>query len=433
MSPLTNHARAAGLILILSSTSRVLAAPGEPPPAVPGVALSHHHSSAPPLLPGLPTSDPNGDPVALPTEGEDRIDATFGRGVRFLSAERDFQLQFRGRLQPRFLTELAASGDRSVSEFVIRRARLAFLGRFQDSWELYLQLGFSHEDNEPDYYNPIRDATLTYGVLRDAMIRVGQGKVPFDRQRTNSSSALQFADRSIVMTELTLDRDVGVQVFSENLGGWGGILGYNVGLFSGDGRNRLATNSGLLVALRIWTSPFGEFDANVESDLSRGRTLRLAWGFAAAKNFDTVRPKSTTGETYEASSFDYTHLTTDLHLKWRGFSWLSEALYRRADTDSETHLVDGAPLTELSRSAWGFFTQAGYLWTEHFETAARYGELFPIGQTDPALLHERELGSAINYYLSGHNLKITVDYFFVTRGDDWDGTHQARVQTQLYF
>lgn len=433
MSRLSEFARAASLIAILCSAPHAFAAPGQLPRTAAAAEAAKNGASAPPLLPGLPASDPNGDPVERTTEGEDRIDLTFGRGVRFLSSERDFQLQFRGRLQPRFLTEVSSSGDGSLSEFVIRRARLAFLGRFQDSWELYLQLGFSHEDNEPDYYNPIRDATLTYGVLRDAVIRAGQGKVPFDRQRTNSSSALQFADRSIVMTELTLDRDVGLQIFSENVGGWDGILGYNVGLFSGDGRNRLATNSGLLVVGRVWTSPFGEFDANVESDLSRGRTLRLAWGFAAAKNFDTVRKKSTTGDTYAASTFDYTHLTTDLHVKWRGFSWLSEALYRRADTDSETHLVDEASLTEFSRSAWGFFTQAGYLWTERFETAARYGELFPIGQTDPALLHERELGGALTHYFSGHNLKITADYFFVTRGDGWDGTHQARVQTQLYF
>lgn len=399
--------------------------------ALPNEALAQTVVPAPEFRPGLPSSDPNGDPVA-PLPPGDRIDAGFGQGVAFHSEENDLRLQLRGRIQPRFAS-VTTGAEPTINEFVIRRARLMFLGRFKESWELYLQLGFSDQDNEPDNYNPLRDATITYGGVRDAMVRFGQMKVPFDRQRTTSSSALQFADRSLVMSELTLDRDVGVQMLSEDLGGLGGLLGYNLGVFGGDGRNRRANNPGLMVVGRVWTSPFGPFDPYVEADIKRDSRFRLALGVAGAKNFESVRERSTSSGTYDFASFDFTHLTADLTMKWRGFSCLSEMLYRKADQPSQTAVVTGASVTEYSRSGWGFFIQAGYMWTAHFETAARYGELFPLGQTDPTLQRQRELGGAVSYYLDGHNLKLTVDYFYMPVLPDGLTTQQLRVQSQLYF
>lgn len=388
-------------------------------------------SSTPAVHPGLPAADPNGDPITLPSSG-DRIEAKFGKGVTFVSDEGDLRLQLRGRIQPRF-TSVVTDGQSTLNELIIRRARLAFLGRFMDSWELYLQLGFSNQDNEPDSYNPLRDATITYAGLRDVSVRFGQMKVPFDRQRTNSSSALQFADRSIVVTELTLDRDVGFQLFSDDVAGLGGILGYNVGLFGGDGRNRRADNPGLMWIARLWVSPFGSFDPNVEADLGREDRFRLALGVAAAQNFESVRARSTSSTTYQFSTFDYTHLTVDLTIKWRGFSWLTEMIYRKANQASNTQVVDGASITEYSRSGWGFFSQAGYLWNDHLETAARYGELRPLDPTDPNFLGQREIGGAVSWYFFGHDLKVTADYFFLPPLVQGPEMHQVRLQSQLYF
>jgi phosphate-selective porin OprO and OprP len=320
-----------------------------------------------------------------------------------------------------------------VNEMIIRRARLMFLGRFLDAWELYLQLGFSNQDNEADNYNPLRDATITYAGLRDLSVRFGQMKVPFDRQRTTSSSALEFNDRAIAMTELTLDRDVGMQLFSEDVGGFGGILGYNVGLFGGDGRNRRADNPGMMWVARLWTSPFGAFDPNVEADLGREAKFRLALGVAAAQNFESVRARSTSSTTYDFSTFDYTHLTADLTIKCRGLFLLGEVLYRKADRDSNTEVVDGASLTEYSRSGWGFFAQGGYMWTDHLETAARYGELRPLEGTDPSFLGQREVGGAISWYFLRHDLKVTADYFYLPPIEAGPDTHQVRLQSQLFF
>ncbi|HSC86158.1 MAG TPA: porin [Polyangiaceae bacterium] len=383
------------------------------------------------ISPGLPSHDPNGDPVAT-AEEKDRVELKFGHGITFRSASDDFHFQMRGRIQPRFDSTFA-DGAETINGFSIRRARLAFNGRFFKDWELYVQLGFSPRDNEPDQYNPLRDATITYAGLRDAMIRVGQMKVPFDRQRMTSSSALQFADRSLVVTELTLDRDVGAQLLSEDLGGLDGRFGYNLGLFAGDGRNRSATNSGLMLVARLWTSPFGKFDPQSEGDLKRESNFRLALGVAAARNFQSVRARSTSSTTYDFATFDYSHLTADLTMKWRGFSSVSQIIYRGADQPSVTQGTGAAAVTEYSRSGWGFFTQAGYMWTDHLETAARYGEFFPLQPTDPALVRLREVGGAVSWYFSGHNLKMTADYFWLPQPSSDTETHQIRLQGQLYF
>jgi phosphate-selective porin OprO and OprP len=407
-------------------------APAEQPePAATHPAPTSGGPSRPAVNPGLPKTDPNGDEV-VPPASKDFIEAKFGKGVTFQAADGAFKLQLRGRIQPRFTSSIPEGGD-AVNEFIIRRARLAFNGRFLDAWELYLQLGLSNQDNEADNYNPLRDATITYAGLRDVVVRAGQMKVPFDRQRMTSSSALEFADRSIVMSELTLDRDVGLQLFSEDLGGLGGVLGYNVGIFGGDGRNRRAENAGLMWVARVWTSPFGEFDPGVEADFDRAKKFRLALGAAAAQNFQSVRTRSTSAGTFENSTFDYTHLTADLTIKCRGLFWLTELLYRQADRPSNTVTVDGADVTEYSRSAWGFFTQAGYMWNKHLETSARYGELRPLDPTDPTLIGQREVGGAVSWYFLKHDLKVQADYFYLPTIDTGAATHQVRLQSQLYF
>lgn len=401
--------------------------------AAPAASTSGGASTKTPAInPGLPTTDPNGDPVHPPA-AEDHIEAKFGKGVTFQSGAGDLRLQLRGRIQPRFTSSIPEGGD-ATNEMIIRRARLAFNGRFLDAWELYLQLGLSNQDNEADNYNPLRDATITYAGLRDLVVRAGQMKVPFDRQRVTSSSALEFADRSIVVTELTLDRDVGVQFFSEDLFGLDGVLGYNLGIFGGDGRNRRAENAGMMWVARLWMSPFGAFDPQVEADFDRKQGFRLALGAAAAQNFQSVRTRSTSAGTFDYSTFDYTHLTADLTIKYRGLFWLSEFIYREADRPSNTVDVDGEEITEFSRSGWGFFTQAGYLWTDHLETAARYGELRPLPPTDPAFTGQREIGGAVSWYFLKHDLKITADYFYLPPIDGPAApTHQIRLQSQLYF
>lgn len=374
---------------------------------------------------------------AQPVPTAVQVTGGLGKGIDFLTSDKASRLNLRARMQLRF-TQLSDEdgGAPDVTEFQARRVRLLFQGHvLGGELTYYLQLGFSNGDTESDLRLAPRDAYMTWTRFRDLQIRGGQMKVPFDRQRIVSSSAQQFVDRSIVVGELSLDRDVGVQVLSDDLLGQGGKLAYNAGVFSGDGRNRLASVPGVMVVGKIAVRPFGAFDDYVDGDLERSPTPKLAIAVAAAYNNNTNRQRSTFNTPYQFARFDYTHLTADALFKLRGLSILAEVLYRKA---SRPFVEQTSPTGEIeredARNAWGYFAQAGYLVAPKVEITARFGELRPRGATAADLVEkQREAGAGLNWYLAKHDLKLQTDYFYLFGEDVSEGRHQLRVQMQLYF
>lgn len=388
-----------------------------------------------PALAASPTAAPAS--VDPPSEAP-IVKAKFGQGFSVATPDDRFSVRVRARMQLRVDYLNPTGSDNSVAGAMIRRARLLFEG---NAWgpELtyYIQFGFSNRDTEPDLRLPLRDARVTYTALRDLSIQAGQMKVPYGRQRVTSSSAQQMVDRSIVVSELNLDRDVGAFFFSKDLFGWNEVLGYSLGVFAGDGRNRLAERDGFLYVGRINATPFGSFDDNVESDLTRDPRPRLAIGVSAAYNQDTNRSRSTFNDSYadDDVTFDYTHLGADFMFKWHGFFATGEWMYRGADTNLVEGVDDsGAPTDYYAREAWGAFGQVGQMLTESLELSARYGRIEPMGETDPNLLEQQEMGGAFSYYISAHNLKLQTDYFYYVFENDFSaGSHEVRSQFQLFF
>lgn len=405
----------------------------EPVPPVEPIVVPPPPEPAPPAV--VTEVAPAPSEPAKADKPATKTDLKLGKGITFTTADDDAKLSIRGRLQLRASQFSEDPGEPpEVTEFQARRIRLLFQGHVRGGeFEYYLQLGFSNGDTESDLRLPLRDAYITYTAVRDLNIRGGQMKVPFGRQRVISSSALQMVDRSIVTGELNLDRDVGVQLMSEDLGGLGGKLGYNLGLFSGDGRNRLAEVPGVLLVGRVVVRPMGKFEDSIEGDHAREKTPKLAIGFGGAHNNNTNRQRSTFNSVYEFARFDYWHAGADLVFKYQGLSILSEIMYRKSPTTSVEGMVDGDTVREYARNAWGYYAQAGYFVGDHAELVARYGSLHPRGSTDPALVDgRREAGGGFNWYFQKHDLKLQTDYFYLFAPGD-DGVHQARVQMQLYF
>jgi hypothetical protein len=368
----------------------------------------------------------------IPPTPETQGDLRHGKGLDFRSSDDSTRLNLRARLQLRFSQFSSEPGEPpEVSEFQARRIRVLFQGHVQTDWHYYLQLSFANLDNEPDLRIPLRDAYVTYARLRDLNIRSGQMKVPFGRQRVVSSSALQMVDRSITSGELNIDRDVGVQLLSDDLFGSGGKLAYNLGVFSGDGRNRVATAPGVLFVARASVRPFGAFDDFVEGDLQRACKPRLALAVAVAHNNNTNRERSTLGGTYELGRFDYRHAVADVMFKYAGFSLISEIMYRKASERFVEAINDMGELQrEYARDAWGFYAQAGYFVTDSLELTGRYSDLRPRNGTDPDLVRVQELGGGTSWYIEKHDLKLQADYFYLF--GDAAGRHQARLQLQLF-
>ncbi len=360
------------------------------------------------------------------------VEAGLGRGITVRSADDRASMTIRARIQTRAtVADTEPDETPATSEVLVRRARLVLLGNAAGpAFTYYVQLSFANLDNEADLRLPLRDAYVTWSGRRDLNVRVGQMKVPFSRQRVVSSAALQMVDRSIVVSELNLDRDVGIQVFSKDLLGVG-RLGYAVGLFGGEGRNRVGRTAGLLYTARLEAWPLGPFDDYVEADVLRLDRVRLALGVSAGYNQHTNRPRSTIGTPYPTGDVDYRHVAADLTLKWRGWSVTSEMMHRQASGTVSPAMAGGAPLA--ARSGWGAYLQGGRVVATRWEVTGRFSHLVPDRGTDPTFTRAREMGAGVSYYLHGHDLKVQGDYVRVTEPASGRTTQQGRAQLQLFF
>ena len=369
------------------------------------------------------------------------VEAALGKGFTLRTPDDLLSLTVRARIQVRAAVVTdpdKVSGspviepEDTATQIMIRRLRLVLQGNvLGPKLTYYVQLAFSNSDTEADLRLPLRDAYVAWNAHRDIGLRVGQMKVPYGRQRVVSSGALEFADRSLIIEEMSLHRDVGVVAFSRNLFGANDAYGYQVGVFGGDGRNRLAEYPGFLWLARLDFWPNGHFDDLSEGDLQRLPKPRLAVGITAAYNQNTYRKTSVLGDTYKLGGFDYAHGSADFVFKWHGFAATGEALIRHSQTDLHEGKVDGATLKEWSRSGVGFFAQASQMLTDHVQIAARASNLVPLRATDPKFSAQHEVGFATSYYFVEHALKLQGDYTYLFGPGQADGRHVARLQFQL--
>lgn len=396
-----------------------------------GIANAQPAAEAPAPAPSAPAA-----PAAPPKdEGSPaKIVAKFGDGVGVESVDGQFGLTLKARAQIRATVAVPEEEpEDTTADFQVRRLRLSLDGHaFGSMLTFKIQLAFAPLDQDPVAPFPVRDAYLSYEAHRDFALRAGQMKVPFGRQRVVSSGSLQMVDRSIVTSELNVDRDVGIQAYSEDLFGLDGLFGYHVGVFGGDGRNRVSDNYGFLYAARIEVRPTftGPVDLG-EPDLKRSPKPRLELGISGAFNHDTDRERSTIGPVFATGSWaDYVHVGFDWVLKVYGLSVSSELFYRDALQRRHEAEVDGEVVTDVAHTAYGGFIQAGQMLTKHAEVSARFGVAKPLHGVESGVEREHELGSAFSYYFDAHALKLQTDYFYLF-DEIGAGRHQVRLQMQV--
>lgn len=419
-------------IALAAATARAQA----PAPAAPGGEIESQPESEPATDPTEVVPEPPEPPPPVPIT----VTAEPGRGLT-VSAGDVFAATLRARVQIR--NTLRVDGSAVDDVFEIRTARIWWTGHVLDPQLRYgLQLALGANDFESGNASPIFDAFVETTHLRELNVRVGQFFVPFDRARTIREFSLQTVDRTDVVRELTLDRDVGIVLSSTDVFGLGGRLAYWVGFFGGDGRNRLVTASqqtpdvGFLYTARISVRPMGAFDDDAEGDLTRSPAPRLALGAGVAFNHRTDRPRSTTGTIDPHARFDYVHAAADLVFKWYGVSLLGEVVYREA-TDDAVDWTDPATMTRgtsYARNGWGYLAQLGVMVHESVELWGRWEHLEPIRPvaTD-AIRSQRGIGGGLNVYLRGHALKIQADWAHTFGDDVLTGPHLIRLQLDASF
>lgn len=414
------------------------------PPAGEAIETPEAVPEAPPFVPVREHTEPGDDALPMddrPVTGN--IHFSPGGGLQIRSEDGQFGVRLSARVQPRW-TVVNLPGQSPQHEITIRRARVKFQGNvFGPDTRFKLELAFSPADLgvrdnlDPDTRTPTRSPLLSYFVefrqLRELELRIGQFKIASNRQRVISSGNLQLVDRSIVNSEFTLDRDVGIQVGSRDFAGLD-LFSYSLGIYSGRGRDaRGFSDFDFLYLGHLEFTPFGVFEAYTEGDFERTGP-RLAVGTSYAFLDNGARDRGTIGgPPADGGTTTSHHFFADLMFKWAGFSVLSEFAWRDGSRAPGGNLDDsGLPIPEVPpRDGWGVNAQGGYIlpWFP-LEIEARYAIVH--GLQDSSLGDRQEVTAGLSYYVLEHAYKIQADYSRLWQTDSMaDGSDRFRLQLEL--
>jgi hypothetical protein len=346
-----------------------------------------------------------------------------GSGLTFTSTDGRFELTTKLRGQFRWTLDHEGASGSTLQSLQIRRARLQFTGHaFGEHNAFKVELGFSPRDLNLDVdgsrTTPLLDWYVDFTHLRDLSLRIGQFKVPYSRQRVVSSGDLQLVDRSIANNEFNLDRDIGLDLHSEDFLGLE-RLRYHVGAYLGEGRDQFELSTFEMMYIgRVEVLPMGMFEDYEEADLERGSKPRLSLGAAyafldGAQNNQGVLGSAPT----DGGTTDYHNVTADLMFFVAGFSLFGDVYWRTGRREfGEATIVDAlgrvAPAPrEAARNGIGWSAQSGFLVPETpLEIAARYAMVVPLEQAT-SLPRRDEAGGGLSWYFAGHPLKLQLDYF----------------------
>jgi hypothetical protein len=361
-------------------------------------------------------------PLATPEpEAFPRVSGSPGNGIT-LQTGHDFSFNIKSRFQLRYQLNITPEDDEGRRDqkqlATVGTLRLSFSGLVLKPELTYMiQLALAARDYRDGATSPVYDAYLDWKLHRDFSLRAGQFFVQFDRLRTVRESALQLADRSRPVQELTLDRDIGITAYSEALFHDDSPLALRLGLWSGGGPNaNTEKKPGMLLVGRVELRPLGPIDDDSDGDLLRRKSPGLALGTGLARAYRSNRQRTTTGATFSGGTTNVTQAAADLVFKWRGAALQGELLWKESSKD-QIESVDAAGLAvvEHTRSGSGWVLQSSYTFDPPFELVARVSRLRAARGTDPVFRGDTsakgdELAGGANYYFNGHKLKLQANW-----------------------
>jgi len=332
------------------------------------------------------------------------------KGLDFRSPDGNFHAHIDWRAQIR-LTQSNVSGD-SVDQspdvregdLVVNRARFKLGGHAYRPW-----LSYYFEYDFPS--SRMLDLRFTLEASDALQLRVGQWKVPYNRERVDSSGKQQFAERSIATPSFTLDRQQGALVFGRLWGGWAADSWYNVGVFSATGRGGTGSvEDPMWLGRWQWNFlgrdlGFSQCDIRLREQPAGSVAVAGATWRGPYTAFSSAGGGELPGfEPGDRDRYDVSQYMIETAFQWRGFSWQQE-YHRKTVDDTATDTV-----TELAGGYFqaGFFPHVLAQWVPRpLEVALRYAEVDPDVNRPDDLWHEATL--AFNWFFHGHRNKLTLD------------------------
>ncbi len=353
----------------------------------------------------------------------------FGKGLGMTSADSLFQFNIRFRMQNRVTYFDYEDGD-SNYEAQVRRLRLRFDGyvgnpKFQYAIQLSFAPGDVSADENGANIKIIRDASVFYAPNSNWLFLLGQTKLPGNRQRVNSSGALQLTDRSINNARFTIDRDFGFQAYY--LKDFKDKFSWRIktALTTGQGRNFSAKDNGVALTGKVELLPFGTFTKGgeyFEGDVKREKNFKMMLSGGYHQNNHATLTEGTLGRAlYDPRTLKSTMV--DAIFKYRG--WAGMVAYMNRNTkDPITTRVD-ANGNQSMRYVYvgnGMDYQLSYNFPSKYELIGRFStqkvrnELYNIN-----VPHQKQYSIGLTKYIWEHAFKIqtevTMDELRYINGD----------------
>ncbi|MXW22491.1 MAG: hypothetical protein F4006_03960 [Candidatus Dadabacteria bacterium] len=348
-----------------------------------------------------------------------------GTGLTFQTADKNYKMRM--RLRGQFLANYINSdgGDNEGLGFRVRRLRVVWDGNAFAPWMKY-KVEYDLSRN-----GELKDIKLSFAKNRALVPVVGQYKVPFNKERLNSSSALQLVGRSIITDYFEYGRDIGGGVYG--LLGDGMIL-YDFGLFQCQGANEKIDkdNTGVLWAGRVQAAILGGKAKKIKENFARKPTLIVGVAVAGIDVEEGSKDSNIgihEGERDLSAGGKATSFTADVNYRDPRFNLIGEYIGRWVNPD-ETGIETAYD--------YGFRVQGGFfLIPKKIELASRYARVTLDEGAGNDLDNVWTFTQGLNYYLSGnHKWKIQLDYTF-QREEDLAGVESdesmVRAQVQAYF
>lgn len=338
-----------------------------------------------------------------------------GKGITFEPKNKLYKMTMRFRMQNLLAMDFDRNFSLQETEARVKRLRLRFDGYIYSPKLLYsIQLGFTPYDTKElpnGNTNIVRDAMVYYMPTPNFNIGFGQTKIKANRARVNSSSALQFVDRSIVNSEFNLDRDFGFfgEYYKKVAGDFNMAVKGSITL--GEGRNwSTGKNTGFAYTGRVELFPFGRFQSLgevAEGDYERERTVKVLVAGAYSYNDKTTRLQGQNGAIIPNGETRNLHAYfVDFILKYQGFAFYTDFMGRA----TERPLFSSDP-EHCIYTGNGLNVQTSYLFPNKWEVALRNSTLFPDKEVRAIIGYKNhnQTTLAVTRYLIGHNLKVQGD------------------------
>ena len=331
----------------------------------------------------------------------------YGKGLGLTSPDSVFQLNIRFRIQNR-----AEYIEDTKSGFggYIRRLRLRLDGYVGNPKFMYaLQLSFAPDDvgelEEGKNLYVIRDAVIFYRPNKHWTFAFGQTKLPGNRQRVNSSGALQLPDRSINNAKFNLDRDFGFQF--NQLNEYKDQFSYNFkgAITTGNGRNTtIEGDPGLAYTAKVELFPLGAFEksgSTFEGDLVRETRPKFLLSGAFHFNDNAQRAQGQLGHDISERR-DLKSVLLDGVFKYRGVALMYAYMERKVHNPLISE-------EEYYFSGKGQDYQASYLFPSNYELVSRISTQKVHKDLLALVPHQNQYSIGINKYIWEHSFKIQLE------------------------